>query len=565
MSLVQAFLSPDQVENAGIDGLIAGSTQVQHQAIDVDVVNALRNQLVGRPLDLAALNIFRGRDMGIAPFNSVRAQLYEKTGLEQPEALRRLGRLRSSAMAFPTAAARPSCSKPIREGFETMDLWVGGLLEKPAAGQLGSTFGYIFLEQLDRLQHGDRFYYLEIFDDSLFTEDNDVTFAQIIERNTGLTGLPENVFDLDGSNAPADDDDSIFNPDPDQEDDDSNVGNDDEQDDDDETGDDDSGGDDVEEDDEDDDVGDDDDDTGGDDEDDDATVPPPPATHLPHVVYLGTPADDVYVGTAGNDFLGGGAGDDSLFGFDGDDTLTGGSGDDTLVGDAGNDLLLGDAGRDRILAGAGDDRVFGGAGRDTIFGDDGDDVIFGDGGDDAIEGGNGNDTFFASVGDGNDTYGGGAGIDTLDMTAIMANLDANLLTGVVSSVQSGTDGVTGVEIFKGGAGDDTITIGFGATVVDGGAGNDTFVFASADAANVTIEGFSPGDKIDLRPLFQTLQLGGGGDDFTLIPSGDFSAAGQIKIETVDNDTFVRGNTDDNPDNDFSIKIANRPFSASDFT
>ncbi len=197
------------VANGGINGLLAGSSQVQHQAIDVDVVNALRNQLVGRPLDLAALNIFRGRDMGIAPFNSVREQLYETTGLASLRPYTGWDDFQQRNGLSNDLIAKVKLA--YSGDFEAIDLWVGGLLEKPQAGQLGSTFGYIFLEQLNRLQNGDRFYYLEIFDDSLFSGENDITFAEIIERTTGLTGLPANVFDIDQSNAPANDDDSIFN------------------------------------------------------------------------------------------------------------------------------------------------------------------------------------------------------------------------------------------------------------------------------------------------------------------------------------------------------------------
>ena len=41
-----------------------------------------------------------------------------------------------------------------------VDLFVGGLAEAPVgASQMGSTFTWIFQEQLDRLQEGDRLYY----------------------------------------------------------------------------------------------------------------------------------------------------------------------------------------------------------------------------------------------------------------------------------------------------------------------------------------------------------------------------------------------------------------------
>ena len=51
-------------------------------------------------------------------------------------------------------------------GLEQIDLWMGGLAERPApfGGMLGSTFNFIFETQLEDLQNADRFYYLERLD-----------------------------------------------------------------------------------------------------------------------------------------------------------------------------------------------------------------------------------------------------------------------------------------------------------------------------------------------------------------------------------------------------------------
>ena len=51
-------------------------------------------------------------------------------------------------------------------GLNTVDLWIGGLAEEimPFGGMLGSTFNFVFENQMQNLQNGDRFYYLQRLD-----------------------------------------------------------------------------------------------------------------------------------------------------------------------------------------------------------------------------------------------------------------------------------------------------------------------------------------------------------------------------------------------------------------
>lgn len=554
ISLVDAFLRPDQVNAIGIDALLGGSVAVPHQAIDVDVVNALRNQLVGRPLDLAALNLFRGRDMGVAPFNTVLAQLYAASGLNSLKPYTGWSDFQQRNGLSDSFIAQLQQAYP--DGFETMDLWIGGLAEKPVKGQLGSTFGYIFLEQLDRLQHGDRFYYLEIFDDSLF-EDNPVSFADIIMRNTGLTDLPQNIFlaapEDTGTEQPPvedDDDDEDTNTDPDDDETETPL------------------------------PGDDDEVTppDGDDEETPPTEVDPDAP-VPGENSAGTPNADVMNGTAGND---------TLVGYGGDDTIHGGAGDDVILGGDGNDALFGDAGRDVIFGGAGKDEIFGGEGADMLFGDGGNDRIFGGQGNDYINGGAGNDTLFggegddvfvAEVGDGNDTYYGddvlgGTGIDTLDMSAITANITADLGTGLmgrgmVQSSQTGTDTLWGIENIVTGSGNDVITASRAVNIMDGGAGNDTFRFLSAqDADGDVILGFQSGDRIDLSAIDANSGISGN-QSFTLMSGDAFTGRGQIIItqEAREDGTYtvVQANINGGDNADFKISIkGTHDLTANDF-
>lgn len=79
LDLMTAFFNPDYIKQNGIEGLIRGASQNIMEEVDTFVVEALRSNLFGPPdpttkimLDLASLNIQRGRDHGLADYNSLR-------------------------------------------------------------------------------------------------------------------------------------------------------------------------------------------------------------------------------------------------------------------------------------------------------------------------------------------------------------------------------------------------------------------------------------------------------------------------------------------------------------
>ena len=86
-------------------------------------------------------------------------------------------------------------------GLDNVDLWIGGLAEKilPFGGMLGSTFNFVFENQMESLQNGDRFYYLQRLDGlHLFGEMENNSFAEMIMTNTNATHLPSDVFSTPG-------------------------------------------------------------------------------------------------------------------------------------------------------------------------------------------------------------------------------------------------------------------------------------------------------------------------------------------------------------------------------
>jgi hypothetical protein len=448
MSLVQAFLNPNGLAQTGIEELLLGATGVTHQAIDVDIVNALRNQLVGRPLDLAALNIFRGRDTGIAPFNAVRTELFQNTGDPTLRPYTDWADFQSRNGLSDAFINQLKQAYPGPVGFEQMDLWVGGLAEAPSRGQLGSTFGFIFLEQLRRLQDGDRFYYLQILDNTLFSAASNIeTFADIIMRNSNIKGLSPNVF-VASPNGSTSGSKGIIVPPPDQ-----------------------------------------------------PQLPPdqPQQPQNPQDPVTPDAPTGPVIGTARSD---------KLLGSTHDDLMKGGRGNDTLWGLDGNDRIYGEDGNDRLDGGAGIDRMLGGRGNDVYIVDDRQDRVSEsrNQGTDTIK----SSVSYSLAGthverlylDGaNNINGTGNSLDN----RLYGNAGNNVL-----KASTGNDvlrGYAGNDKLYGGSGNDKLYGGAGDDWLHGGAGHDVFVFEK-NSGRDRIKDFRIGeDRIDVRSWSHVNDLG----------------------------------------------------------
>ncbi|WP_455273810.1 peroxidase family protein [Rhizobium herbae] len=406
ISLIQGFLNPtafDGVNHAVTDDIAAGAIirgmtrQVGNQ-IDEFVTSALRNNLLGLPLDLATINLARGRDTGVPSLNAARAEFYEASNqnilLKPYESwVDFAGHLkneasiinfiasygthalitgqttiegkRDAAMTLITGTAfgdivigDPLAFEADRldflnatgiyaggslGGLNNVDLWIGGLAEEtmPFGGMLGSTFNFVFEVQMENLQSGDRFYYLQRLDGlHLFGEMENNSFAAMIMRNTDATHLPSDVFSTPGLILEVDQtkqfndlngDGILENTDP----------------------------------------------TGG------GILTPlvvrnNPGTVGPDINYLRYTGDDHVVlgGTGAADIIIGSIGDDTLFGDGGNDKLEGGFGNDIINAGDGDDIITDAGGDDNIKAGTGNDVVHAGPGLDLVMGNDGHDFIF---------------------------------------------------------------------------------------------------------------------------------------------------------------------------------------------
>ena len=187
LALRDAFFQPARIRTeGGIDPILRGLAAQQAQEVDLRIVDDLRSFLFGPPgaggLDLAALNIQRGRDHGLPSYNECRVQM----GLTA----------KTSFADITSDAALQAALAGVYASVDEIDAWVGGLAEDHLPGAMVGEFLHAVLrDQFQRLRDGDRFWYERVFTGAALADLEDTTLAHIIRRNTGILGeLPNDVF-----------------------------------------------------------------------------------------------------------------------------------------------------------------------------------------------------------------------------------------------------------------------------------------------------------------------------------------------------------------------------------
>ena len=192
LPLRDAFFNPAFLVNdaANIDRLLNGFALQQAQEIDQHMVDDVRNFLFGFPgeggLDLASLNIQRGRDHGLSDYNMLRFA----HGL-------------NPVSDFVEMTSNPMSQQDLKEMYlnvDGVDAWLGGLCEDhlPNAS-VGELVGASLRDQFIRLRDGDPFFYLDDPDLSprrirRIIDLREVSLSRIIRWNTRIQSLPDNVF-----------------------------------------------------------------------------------------------------------------------------------------------------------------------------------------------------------------------------------------------------------------------------------------------------------------------------------------------------------------------------------
>ena len=517
ISLIDAFLDPDDFNNVGgevltgdqaVGQIARGMSKQRGNEIDEFVTGALKNSLLGLPLDLGALNMSRGRDTGMPSLNGARRSYYDTTGdpsmtpygswLEFGQALRHPASLINFVAAYGThpsvtaattvadkrAAAtllvkgglgEPADSAefmtsqgawiPVNDlattGLEDIDLWIGGLAEQrtPAGGMLGATNDFIFRAQMEKLQESDRFYYLgRIPGIGLLNQIEGNSLAEIIQRNSDAEDLPFNIFDVPSK---------TFNMSK-------------------------------------------------------SSLTYPDISVKPDGTWAYSGSDHVvFNGTAGNDGVSSGSGNDTIRGNDGDDTINGGYGDDSIIGGLGDDTLTDPSGIDVVMSGDGSDFInTGGPGLDVYLAGAGSDFTMGGGYGTEQLGGPGNDFMYGGTSadalsgdEDSDWLEGGVGDDSLsgDLAAIfgvdIAPPGDDVMIG--DSGSNRINGEGGVDIMVGGT--------QGTNRVLGGLGFDFSTYynpRSMAAHDAALDNFAPplgAPDLGMQDRYKDVEALSGGD------------------------------------------------------
>jgi len=177
------------VEN-GIEPILSGLYQQTMREVDGQLVDDARNYMLTgmgdeKLIDLAALNIQRGRDFGLPDFNSCRKIM----GLTPHE-------------DFQSLSSNTWLSNQLEKLYGTIDSvdpWIGSLVEDHIDGaNVGEFTHKVLVDQFQRLRDGDRFWHQV---DPIFSEKPELLWivqntrlADVIRRNTGLQHIPDTLF-----------------------------------------------------------------------------------------------------------------------------------------------------------------------------------------------------------------------------------------------------------------------------------------------------------------------------------------------------------------------------------
>ncbi|XP_052342064.1 peroxidasin homolog isoform X2 [Oncorhynchus keta] len=196
ISLHRAFFSPFRIVNeGGIDPLlrglfgVAGKMRVSTQLLNTELTERLFSMAHSVALDLAAMNIQRGRDHGIPPYNNYRtfcnltsAQSFDdlRNEIQNPQVREKLQRLYGTPL--------------------NIDLFPALMAEDLVPGsRLGPTLMCLLAAQFKRLRDGDRFWYENpgVFNPAQLTQLKQASLTRVLcDNGDNITRIQQDVFSV---------------------------------------------------------------------------------------------------------------------------------------------------------------------------------------------------------------------------------------------------------------------------------------------------------------------------------------------------------------------------------
>lgn len=196
LELHKAFFAPWRlVYEGGVDPLMRGMFSVPaklkkpSQNLNSELTEKLFFNLQSVSLDLAAINIQRGREHGISGYNEYRS----KCNMTVAKTFDDLKKEISDADV--RAKLKKLYGHP-----SNIDLFVGGILEDQVKGaKIGPLFRCILIEQFDRLRRGDRHWYENpsTFEPQQLTQIKMASLGRVLcDNGDNITQITDNVFFL---------------------------------------------------------------------------------------------------------------------------------------------------------------------------------------------------------------------------------------------------------------------------------------------------------------------------------------------------------------------------------
>ncbi|WP_424097109.1 peroxidase family protein [Moorena producens] len=192
ISLSDAFFTPQEVIDNGVDSLFLGLASQVAQEVDNQIVDEVRNFLA--PIatggfDLASINIARAREVGLPGYNQARVEL----GLDPVTAFLTT----DTELGITSNPEVAALFEKIYESVEDVDFWIGGISEDSFNGGLvGELFNTVISDQFTRTRDGDRFFFLNDLDHllALAPDLESTRLSDIIRRNSTITKIQDNAF-----------------------------------------------------------------------------------------------------------------------------------------------------------------------------------------------------------------------------------------------------------------------------------------------------------------------------------------------------------------------------------